>query len=206
MTEKSIIEQIIKSPLPKEAAESFWDTLQKYGDKKGLKLRMKEMTTAGIVSEVTDLIEALEMKQEDALPYLITAYENQAESSLHLARLHEKEGRNDLVIEDTDDAKKSRLHANELREGKITVEEEIKARIEQRKDREIPPDNYYTTLLKLSNSLIPKEKQRTLHLLPTDSNSVILSKHKAWGLLGFSKSQNYLIYANITNSCSSGFL
>ncbi len=146
-------EKIMRSLFPKIAAEARWNDEQRYGSKEGLQRRLREMTDAGIISEVLDLIEALEMPIEEATPALITTYEKAAQST-EIFSIHRKEqGDTKLAELDERQAQIDRNHATALRDGTTTIAKELEARAEERIGSGFP-DNFYKTLL--SNPVFPK--------------------------------------------------
>lgn len=147
-----IAKAIMTSPYPKIAAEVRWNDEQRYGSKTGLQRRLAEMTTAGIVSEVLDVIEALEMSPDEATPALITTYETSARSAESLVAGFREKGRPDLVEESEKIAQRDRAHAIALRDGITTIAQELEARVQKREELGIP-NNFYKTLL--ANPVFP---------------------------------------------------
>jgi len=138
--------EIFQSPLPKLAAVIRYDEEKKYGNREGQQERLGHMVTAGIFSEVLDLIEALETPPEEATQALISTYENASNGLEYFIRRATEQGQTKLAEENRIRVLMYRSHASMLRSGERTAQQEIEERIKER-ERLGYPNNEYQALL-----------------------------------------------------------
>jgi hypothetical protein len=136
--------EIRQSPFPAIAAEVRRDW-EAYARKGGLPTRLDDMVRAGIMSEVLDLLEALRTPVEDATDKLASTYERAAMGAAVISRLID-EDKPGLAAQDEAFIQECTDHALGLRSGSISLEQELAARIEQRRENG-QPDNFYLSLL-----------------------------------------------------------
>jgi hypothetical protein len=144
---------ILNSPFPAIAAEVRWDWEQ-FARNGGLPQRMADMARVGIMSEVIDLIEALEVPDEAAVSVLAATYERAAEGAERIISFREAEERPDIAEQDLLFNQMCREHALGLRAGSITISQELTARIKQREENG-RPENFYVGLLQ--NPVFPTD-------------------------------------------------
>lgn len=128
------------------AAQTRQADEEKFSSREALQQRLDVMVKQGIPSEVLDLIEALDTPAEDANLLVTQTYENVARSERSLVRFWEKQGNRDLKEQSRIDAEANSHHAQLMRTGEITIEQELAARREQRTEMGFP-ENDYTNLL-----------------------------------------------------------
>lgn len=128
------------------AAQTRHSDEERFNSKEVLEYRLQLMIIRGIPSETLDLIEALNTPSEVAASLLTQAYENGARSSEFLAQFWKNQGNVELSLQAQQSAETDRNHAQLIKTGEITVQEELQSRKEQRSGMGFP-ENDYTTLL-----------------------------------------------------------
>ena len=154
-----------KEGIPSTSLEALIAAQTRHADEehfssiKALKTRLYAMVTQGIPSEVLDLIEALDTPPDEAVSLLTQTYENGATSSKFLAKFWEQQGETALSLQAISSAEADRRHAQLIETGKVTVQDELQARREQRVELG-NPENYYTNLI--TKPLFRKESNSTI--------------------------------------------
>lgn len=128
------------------AAQTRHSDEEHFGSKEALEHRLQLMVTQGIPSEVLDLVEALDTPSDVAAPLLTQTYENGARSAEFLAQFWKKQEKAELSLQALRSAKADRNHAQLIRTGEITIQQELQSRREQREGMGFP-ENDYTNLL-----------------------------------------------------------
>jgi hypothetical protein len=136
------------------AAQSRHSDEEKYGFPEAWKARLPNMVEHAILSEVLDLIEALNTTElaipdQEAKKLLIETYENGARSALSSIPVWEREQNSRMVEAQRKSAEADKLRAEALHTGRVTVQQALEAR---RRERAINnpkyPDNPYLDLQK----------------------------------------------------------
>lgn len=112
------------------------------------------MAKAGIPSEVLDLCEALGTPEEEARTLLMATYERAAYGVEVGVSSLRAEGKDDIAERNLQTAARDRQRAEGLRDGSITISQELAARAAEREARG-HPENFYVELLQ--NPVFPHE-------------------------------------------------
>lgn len=128
------------------AAETLHSDEKDFASEEALELRLRSMVAQGIPSEVLDLVEALGTPSNVAASLLTQTYENGAKSSEFLAHFWEEQKNVELSLQALQSAEKDRGHAQLLRTGEVTIQQELQSRRKQREGMGFP-ENHYTNLL-----------------------------------------------------------
>jgi len=132
--------KILQSPFPDIAAAVRWDWEQ-FAQGGGLRAHLDGMVRAGIMSEVLDLIEALRVPPEEATEQLAQTYERAALGARLIAAVKPEIAEQDL--------RASQDYSNRaagLRDGSITIDEELAARAVERQANG-HESNFYVSIL-----------------------------------------------------------
>lgn len=114
------------------AAQTRQREEQMLGTIKQQKERLSQMVAQGIISEVLDLLESLEVPHEDALPLLIQTYKKTLDSTRLLAKFWATQQKPDLSEKCLIEIEILTQHIADLKNGTITLEQEYKKRQEER--------------------------------------------------------------------------
>lgn len=149
------------SALTLYATQSRHSDEEKYGSPEAWKTRLPNMVAQAIPSEVVDLLEALDssklaVPEAEAQQLLIQTYENGARSSLASIPFWEQEQNARMVESMRKSAEADSLRAEELRTGRVTMQQALEAR---RRERSINnPHHPDIPYLHLQNNSLFKKK------------------------------------------------